>query len=206
MDRLSGRDRNRPAARPHGRSGSPSWRASMSRNSVAWPLPGRLHAEAEHDPPRLGEGDVRPFERHPAGVLQEHGNADAAQLPIRRRGAPSLAQRRRSRKARARDREWLRTRRCRSSVPTAVACGMALRPDEVASPERHRVDAGLACGGLDQPLHDVVRFRPPRAAIGPGRHGVGEDAAHADGDLRDVVDGREAAPEIVGGDMDAQAG
>src|SRR5581483_3622203 len=70
------------------------------------------------------------------------------------------------------------------------------RGDQVAAAKLDRVDADLARGSVDQPLDAVIRLGPPGAAIGAGRHGVGEDAADAQPDLRDVVHARETAGEI----------
>ena len=57
---------------------------------------------------------------------------------------------------------------------------------------------------VNQPLQRVVRLRPPGAAIGPGRHRVGEDALHVDLDVRDRIHAGETAREIVGLDMRAR--
>ena len=67
--------------------------------------------------------------------------------------------------------------------------------DEIAPPQLCRIDAGDARGFLDHALEHVVRLRPPGAAIGGGRHRVGEGAAHADVDVPDVVHAGQAAAE-----------
>ena len=60
-------------------------------------------------------------------------------------------------------------------------------------------------GRVDQPFEAVIRLRPAGAAIGPGRHRVGEDAADAQADLRDVVHAGQAAREIRGRDKRRRA-
>ena len=65
--------------------------------------------------------------------------------------------------------------------------------DEVLAPQLDRVDAQLVGRVVHQPLHAVDRFRPPGAAIGVDRHGVGEHALHAVAQHLHVVDAR-AAP------------
>ena len=60
-------------------------------------------------------------------------------------------------------------------------------------PQRIRRDADFARRGIDQPLDHIGRLRPPGAAIGIDRHGVGEDAAHAHLARRDVVNARRHA-------------
>ena len=68
---------------------------------------------------------------------------------------------------------------------------------KLRAPQRVGRDAEVARGGIDQPLDHIRRLRPPRAAIGIDRHGVGVDAAHAHMAVRDVVDaGRHAGAEI----------
>ena len=42
----------------------------------------------------------------------------------------------------------------------------------------------LARGGIDQPLDQIGRLRPPGAAIGAHRHRVGAHALHVDGIAR----------------------
>ena len=49
-----------------------------------------------------------------------------------------------------------------------------------------------------QPFEAIIRLRPPGAAIGSGRHGIGKQAADAQPDLRDVVHAGQAAGEIDG--------
>src|SRR6185312_10891872 len=57
--------------------------------------------------------------------------------------------------------------------------------DEVALTDAHRIDAADARGLVDQPLHDIIGFRSPRAAIWSDLYRVGEDAAHIQVDQRD---------------------
>ncbi len=84
--------------------------------------------------------------------------------------------------------------------------GHRRRRDEVAAAQLGAVDAGDARGLVHRALEHVVRLRPAGAAIGPGRHRIGEDAPRLHGDTRDVVHRREAAREIVGLDMRAVGG
>ena len=54
--------------------------------------------------------------------------------------------------------------------------GQLLRRDQVAPPQGRLVDPHFRGGRVDQPLHEVISFRPPGAAIGADRRGVGDDA------------------------------
>src|SRR5262245_28855925 len=58
---------------------------------------------------------------------------------------------------------------------------------EIAPAQLHHVDAELAGAALEQPLVGPGRLRPPRAAIGIDRHGVGIDAAHPQVEVRWAV-------------------
>ena len=71
------------------------------------------------------------------------------------------------------------------------------RGDQVLPPQVGGIAAEQARRRLDGALGDVVGLGLAGAAIGVDRHGVGEDAAHIDGDRRDVVD---AAMRRRGGD------
>ena len=57
-----------------------------------------------------------------------------------------------------------------------------LRLDQVAAAERIGRDVEIVRDGIDRALDQIRGFRPPRAAIGIDRHGVGVDrraGAHA---------------------------
>ena len=60
-------------------------------------------------------------------------------------------------------------------MPTALRYGIASGRDQVLAPQLDAVDAELFGGGVDQPLDRVGHFGPAGAAVGLGRHGVGED-------------------------------
>ena len=75
--------------------------------------------------------------------------------------------------------------------------------NEIALSQRHGIDARNARGFLDQPLDRVIGFRPPGAAIRPGRQRVGVDALHGDIEFGNVVHRRKAAREIVGRKLNA---
>ena len=64
-----------------------------------------------------------------------------------------------------------------------------LRGLDVISPaELHRIDPHLGSRRVDDALDIVIGLRPPVAAIGADRHGVGEDALHVDLDRRRSID------------------
>ena len=71
------------------------------------------------------------------------------------------------------------------------------RGDEILAPDRIRRHAELAGCRIDQPLDHVGRLRPPGAAIGVDRHGVGEDGADAAVEGLDVVEARQHAGAAV---------
>ena len=94
-----------------------------------------------------------------------------------------------------------------------------LGPDEIAPAQFLRRDPEPARGVVDQPLDRIGRLRPPGAAIGVDRHGVGEHALDPDMDRRDRVDaavhdrardGRDLRREIrqigahIGDDLDIE--
>ncbi len=56
--------------------------------------------------------------------------------------------------------------------------GIRLLGNHVAAADLGLVDAEIARGDVDQPLQHEGRLRPPGAAIGIDRHGVGEDHLH----------------------------
>ena len=66
----------------------------------------------------------------------------------------------------------------------------ARRRNHVAFADRDRVDAHFAPRLFDQPLHEVVRFRPSGTTIRAGGHGVREHPPHVVIDDRDVIHGR----------------
>jgi hypothetical protein len=63
---------------------------------------------------------------------------------------------------------------------------------EIAPPDLRWIDPELARGGLDQPLDHVGRLRPPGAAVGVDRRGVGEHCSHLTMDVgRPVLAGEQ---------------
>ena len=62
--------------------------------------------------------------------------------------------------------------------------------DEVDAADFRRAHAALARTGIDQPLDQIGRFRTPRAPIGVDRRGMGENGAHRDVDVLDIVEAR----------------
>ena len=71
-------------------------------------------------------------------------------------------------------------------------------PDQVAPAQLDPVDAGLRRRLVDQQLEEVLRLRPPGAAIGAGRDGVGEHAFGAVGEQRGLVDADDVAADHHG--------
>ena len=88
-------------------------------------------------------------------------------------------------------------------VPTAVLYGMAEGRIRLRRRSLTAIDAGDARGLLDHAFEHVVRLRAAGAAIRRGRHRIGEHAARADVDERDVVHAGQAAREIDGLDVGA---
>jgi len=88
-----------------------------------------------------------------------------------------------------------------------------LRLDHVAFAQFDAVDAEFLGGGLDDPLHQVDRLGPARAAVRRRRVGVGQHGVDRNESGGDVVDAgqRDDHPERrqqlpVGGDIGADAG
>ena len=71
-------------------------------------------------------------------------------------------------------------------------------PDQVAPAQLDPVDAGLGRRLVDQQFEEIFRFRPPGAAIGAGRDGVGEHAFGAVGEQRGLVDADDVAADHHG--------
>ena len=102
--------------------------------------------------------------------------ARAAARP--RRSPPCAPGSRRRRPRPAPGRARARSRRRRRVSPDDAAVGELLARDEVPAPQLDRVEPEVARRPVHQPLDDVDRLRPPGAAIGVDRRGVGEDALH----------------------------
>ena len=62
------------------------------------------------------------------------------------------------------------------------------RPDVVAPAQFQPIDTGFARRGVDQPLHEIIAFGTPGAAIGADIAGVGEGALRRDLDQRRAID------------------
>jgi hypothetical protein len=58
--------------------------------------------------------------------------------------------------------------------------GIGVVGDEVAPPQRYRVERHLARGTVDEALHHIAGLWPPSPAIGVDRRGVGENALDLD--------------------------
>ena len=143
------------------------------------------------DPAVLLEADAAHLRVGGGGDLEIAGEAAPAQPAARLAIAGAVRKSPPSRPWRGRPRARPRNRRCRSSSPEAAVAGHRAGRDQVLAPQLDRVVAGLARGGVDQPLHDVVRLRPAGAAIGADRHGVGERAPGPDRDHRRPVEARQ---------------
>ena len=77
------------------------------------------------------------------------------------------------------------------------AIGQLRAADQIAPPDLQPVDAEPRRRHVDQPLQHEMRLRPSGAAIGRGRHRVGEGRADARMRGRDVVHGRHDAVAVV---------
>ena len=137
------------------------------------PLPGRLRADQHGDAAVVVEPHARGVGPVVAAGLDIGRDADAAQPPgFLRSRQPALEAGQIGDLLRAlevggesrRNRRSCRSRSCRASPWL----------DEILPPQRVGRDAELARGGVDQPLDHIGRLRPPGAAIGVDRHGVGE--------------------------------
>jgi hypothetical protein len=103
----------------------------------------------------------------------------------------------------------LEQRRKVAAVVSRADRGLVRHPlgrDQVASAQRQPVDPTDPGRGVDKAFEAVIRLGSAGAAIGPGRHGVGEQQSEAQSDLRDVVHARQAAREIGGRDEGAVRG
>ena len=86
----------------------------------------------------------------------------------------------------------------------AILVRQLLRRQQVLRADFVDADARLLRGGLDHALHDVGRLRPPRAAIGVGGRGVGDDAVHQIVNGRKAVDAAHDAAACEGLDRGAE--
>ena len=71
------------------------------------------------------------------------------------------------------------------------------RRHQIAAAQLQRLDAEPARGQFDQAFQDVIRFRPPGAAIDAHRRGVGEDRLGARMHGGDGIDARRAMRPAV---------
>ncbi len=71
-----------------------------------------------------------------------------------------------------------------------VGVGKLVAPHEIAAADLDAIEAVLAAGEVDQPLHDVHHLGAAGAAIGPRRRGVAHHRAAAEMRGRDAVDRR----------------
>ena len=62
-----------------------------------------------------------------------------------------------------------------------IAVGHGIRAHQIAAAQRDAVEAVLGCGNVDQPFDGKGDLGAAGAAIGLGRHGVGEDGHGAQG-------------------------
>ena len=160
-------------------------------------LPVRLGADIDGGAAVLVEGDLHVLALAPGGALDVAGEPDAAHQPL----GPGL---------RGAGLEAVPVGRLDGAahmggevagIVGAVAdrrgVGHRARRDEVAPADLGRRDPGLTRRPIDQALDQVGRLRPPGAAIGIDRHGVGVDAAHPDEHRRGLVDaGQHRGAEI----------
>ena len=145
---------------------------------------GRLE-EAHAGAHRAGESG-----RRDAGGFDEARDADAAQTPGRFRRRPAS---RETVMPRACERAFQDSREVAAIVGRSDRRGVGHRiaGDQVAAADLDRIEAGGGGRAVGQPLEDEARLGPPRAAIGVGRHRVGEDAGHLDIDRRRAVNAGE---------------
>ena len=71
-----------------------------------------------------------------------------------------------------------------------IAVGHRRFRHQIAPPQLQPVEPALPRREIDQPFHDVDDLRPPRAAIGAGRQGVGNRRTGAEMHGRHVIDAR----------------
>ena len=79
--------------------------------------------------------------------------------------------------------------------------GIGLLRNHVAAADLGLVDAEIVRGDVDQPFEHEGRLRPPGAAIGVDRHGVGEHALHLAIDRRRQIDAGEQRSVEIGRDV-----
>src|SRR5690606_21716981 len=125
----------------------------------------RLRADIDVDEAVFGEADFRALGRRAAGRLEIIGHADAAALatlaglgPARREAGPVDRLQRGIR----------RVLELAGIVGQAHGAGPweGVGRDVVPAPQFGRIDLQLTRRGVDQPLHHIVGFRTPGAAIG----------------------------------------
>ncbi len=183
----------------------PSRRAATLPNTVWCPCPLAPAPMLTLDRLAAGKRDARRLFRKGAGDLEIAADADAAQLAVLLR---FLLARREAGIVGA----FQRTLEHRGEIAAVVGVperrdvGDFLRRDQVAPAQLGRVDAGLVGGGIDHAFEQIARFRTAGAAIGPGRHGVGEDATRVHLRQRNVVDRRQTAGDVQRDDEMADAG
>ena len=175
-------DRGQPGSRDRcrragGRPCAPGCRAAppQPRKDVAWPWPVDCTLRPSTSVPPPGKAEMRRLR----SACRRHARASRrcrCRAACRACAASRLrASKPRIRRARApcrgsprtrRCRRWCRPRSCTASPTAGSDCAGAARPDRCRS-----------CAPPRRPaLEHVVRLGPAGAAIGPGRHRVGEDA------------------------------
>ncbi len=95
-------------------------------------------------------------------------------------------------------------RRCRRSCPPACCAASPSGGTMLRRRNSTRSMLHLARRGVDQPLDQVVALRPPGAAIGVDRHGVGEHADDVGVDRLEAVDAGQHAGARHGRDRPAR--
>ena len=152
---------------------------------VALPRGHRPHHQLD---PALGQDrDLGALARHPRGDLDIVGDTDPAPFAA----PPRLGSPGREAVPVGERQPGRHRRRVVAAVigeARRVGEGLGGGRDQVAAAQFGRVDAEPVGRQIDQPLDDEDRLGPAGAAIGRGRHGVGDGAAAAEMDGRDRVD------------------
>ena len=149
------------------------------------------------------ESHPRPFAWLPARGLDEVADADAAPLAPRRRLRPPRREAGPVREPQG-HLLGLGEEAAVDLVAGGVGIGDLLGADVVAPADLVAADAERRGARVEQPLQHIGRLRPARAAVGVGRRGVGEDAAHLHVQRLDVVDGAVDAAARHGRDARAE--
>ena len=75
-------------------------------------------------------------------------------------------------------------------TPNLCAVGELFRLDEISPADFVGREAQIAAAFIDKPLNQISRFRPPRAAIGVDRRGIGMNAGDFEINGPNVIDTR----------------